>query len=630
MFDGSSLTSLSSDASAEGHRVPVAGPSTTAHPTRYFDGPFASEPDVAAVKYLKDTGAEAWLERYDPTKNESARVLLKLLGVTVPTEIPEDHALKLLRKTMHRLRQSRDRLPQYNTVEDVVHLLKKSRRIMVLTGAGISVSCGIPDFRSSSGLYAKLQREGKYELDDPQQMFDIDYFKTYPEVFYSFASQIYPSNFIPSPCHRFVKLLESRGQLLRNYTQNIDNIESRVGLKKIFQCHGSFATASCIVCRNRVPGSAIEASIYSHTIPWCNLCTKRQNKLRPNNAGRKSAGGSTSSSSSKPQKKKRKSGWEDDDDVDNDRDAVRHIMKPDITFFGEALHSNFDELFVEDIKRADFDLLLIIGTSLKVAPVADIVYRVPHSIPQVLINKTPVVHGDPDVVLLGDADEIVQYLCNRLGKGWILPPPLAVPKVKEVKDQSLTAATAQMTIESDAPSPTGSSGSSGGNTSGSNSTATNSSMKTVKSNGKGKAKAAPAKRKSKVDELPGASSIQPTRIGASHVWMFPGAEPGPLLLQSSSTSSLSSLSSKSRAGGKSKAVNAKAIEKKLKKNQHTYLTSGSESSLTSLEDDVAPEYFGTSEDDTDPLRRTATHGSTTPLTSLSAPEERDGKRMRFR
>ena len=112
-------------------------------------------------------------------------------------------------------------------------------------------------------------------------------------------------------------------QLLRNYTQNIDNIESRVGLKRIFQCHGSFATASCIVCRNKVPGSTIEENIFSHTIPWCEVCTTRQNKLRPTGGRWKSSSGTLVA---KPAKKRRKSGWEDEDDDGGD-DSVRHIMK---------------------------------------------------------------------------------------------------------------------------------------------------------------------------------------------------------------------------------------------------------------------------------------------------------------
>lgn len=60
-----------------------------------------------------------------------------------------------------------------------------------------------------------------------------------PDVFYSFAKEIYPSNFIPSPCHRFVRLLELNGQLLRNYTQNIDGLFEQVGVERVLNCHGT-------------------------------------------------------------------------------------------------------------------------------------------------------------------------------------------------------------------------------------------------------------------------------------------------------------------------------------------------------------------------------------------------------
>jgi NAD-dependent histone deacetylase SIR2 len=84
---------------------------------------------------------------------------------------------------LSRILRRRRKLPQYNSLNDAVRLLKSAKNIIVLSGAGISTSCGIPDFRSSEGLYAQLQREGKYDLDDPQQMFDINHFKERPEVF---------------------------------------------------------------------------------------------------------------------------------------------------------------------------------------------------------------------------------------------------------------------------------------------------------------------------------------------------------------------------------------------------------------------------------------------------------------
>lgn len=77
-----------------------------------------------------------------------------------------------------------------------------SKNIIVLTGAGVSVSCGIPDFRSRDGIYSRLAIDFP-DLPDPQAMFDIQYFSQDPRPFYKFAKDIYPGNFQPSPCHRY-------------------------------------------------------------------------------------------------------------------------------------------------------------------------------------------------------------------------------------------------------------------------------------------------------------------------------------------------------------------------------------------------------------------------------------------
>lgn len=80
---------------------------------------------------------------------------------------------------------------------------------MVLTGAGVSCSCGIPDFRSSNGIYSRL---GEYQLPTPQSMFDIEYFKTNPHPFFRFSRELLPGNYVPSPSHYFIKALEDKGE----------------------------------------------------------------------------------------------------------------------------------------------------------------------------------------------------------------------------------------------------------------------------------------------------------------------------------------------------------------------------------------------------------------------------------
>ncbi|KAI0339430.1 SIR2-domain-containing protein [Trametopsis cervina] len=358
---------------------------------------------------VKEKGPTYVISEYVITRGIPIPKLLLLFDIYLSDELRDkSHKIHLffLRVAIYRVLQKRIRLP-YSTIDDAVDLIKKSTNVLILSGAGISVSCGIPDFRSRTGIYSMLQEKGEYELDDPQQMFDIDYFKENPAVFYSFASQIYPSNFIPSPSHRFIKIMEEKGKLLRNYTQNIDTLETRAGVKKVVQCHGSFATASCINCRVKVAGNMIEAEVMNRTIPLCKSCTTAPTvKVK------------------KKGKKKKHLPWESDGEEEPETPAFPSgIMKPDITFFGERLSDDFDKALAED--RPLVDLMIIIGTSLKVSPVADIPSHLRHSIPQIVINKTPILHLNADIVLLGDADEIVRHLCHRLG--WELPQSAPQP-----------------------------------------------------------------------------------------------------------------------------------------------------------------------------------------------------------
>ncbi|KAK2824032.1 hypothetical protein Q5P01_021207 [Channa striata] len=252
-----------------------------------------------------------------------------------------------------------------NALEDVVRLLHESKRILVLTGAGVSVSCGIPDFRSRDGIYARLAVDFP-DLPDPQAMFDIEYFRRDPRPFFKFAKEIYPGQFQPSPCHKFISMLDKQGKLLRNYTQNIDTLEQVAGVQRIIQCHGSFATASCLVCKHKVDCEAIREDIFNQVVPHCPRCP----------------------------------------------DIPLAIMKPDIVFFGENLPEMFHRAMKQD--KDEVDLLIVIGSSLKVRPVALIPNSIPHEVPQVLINREPLPHLNFDVELLGDCDVIVNELCHRL------------------------------------------------------------------------------------------------------------------------------------------------------------------------------------------------------------------------
>ncbi|XP_067908519.1 NAD-dependent protein deacetylase sirtuin-1 isoform X2 [Heterodontus francisci] len=254
-----------------------------------------------------------------------------------------------------------------NTLEDVVRILKESKKIMVLTGAGVSVSCGIPDFRSRDGIYARLAVDFP-NLPDPHAMFDIEYFRKDPRPFFKFAKEIYPGQFQPSLCHKFIALLDKQERLLRNYTQNIDTLEQVAGIRRIVECHGSFAMASCLICKYKVDCEAIRKEVFNQVVPQCPRCPP---------------------------------------------DVPLAIMKPDIVFFGENLPEQFHRSMKYD--KDEVDLLIVIGSSLKVRPVALIPSSIPHHVPQVLINREPLNHLNFDVELLGDCDVVINELFHRLG-----------------------------------------------------------------------------------------------------------------------------------------------------------------------------------------------------------------------
>ena len=214
-------------------------------------------------------------------------------------------------------------------------------------------------FRPTKQLqYDNLQ---KYNLPYPEAVFDINFYRTNPKPFCLLAQEILFSSPgkgdggggggpKPTVTHYFVSLLARKGLLLRNYTQNIDGLEYLAGIptEKLVECHGNYRTASCIDCHYKVDDNdvqllkAVRTSIVTHaeplTCPECNV----------------------------------------------------GLVKPDIVFFGEELPNRHHELLFQDIVKngGQADLILVLGTSLKVAPVATIPERANKvTCKRVLINR---------------------------------------------------------------------------------------------------------------------------------------------------------------------------------------------------------------------------------------------------
>ena len=201
------------------------------------------------------------------------------------------------------------------SLQGVVRLLHGRKNVIVLVGAGISVSCGIPDFRSKgSGLYSTLDIDA-LGLSCPEELFDYEFFQHDPGPFFKFARHLYfpldtqtnaddrgekkkdfdpnlrrssrqikqqgvrhapaePTQHRrvePSDSHKLLALLEQNKMLLRVYTQNIDGLETTAGVssRKMVYAHGSLKWAKCCKCQRKVDSDHILPAIEQGRVPRC-------------------------------------------------------------------------------------------------------------------------------------------------------------------------------------------------------------------------------------------------------------------------------------------------------------------------------------------------------------------------
>ena len=258
------------------------------------------------------------------------------------------------------------------------------KNIIIMCGAGISTSAGIPDFRSpSAGLYFKLK---KYDLPYPEAIFSGDYFRTNPLPFYSLCRELYPSKLTPTTTHQFFTLLKNKGYLRRVYTQNIDALEILGGLncEDVIEAHGSFQKSYCTQrsCGKEYNLKWLKKEIYSPDlndgVPKCNECGS--------------------------------------------------VVRPDIVLFGESLPDRFHNNLSADFSSCD--LLIVLGTSLAVSPFNTLVAKTKPGVPRIYINKTKPgkVEGvfgwllslstdvsfsrENDLYLQGYCDDIVLQICK--------------------------------------------------------------------------------------------------------------------------------------------------------------------------------------------------------------------------
>lgn len=241
-----------------------------------------------------------------------------------------------------------------------------------------------------------------------------------------------------SPTHAFLALLQSKGKLLTNYTQNIDGLEFAAGVNpaKFIQCHGSWDSAICMTCGKSSSARKYLPIAFTGGIPFCKCSTEATVRSKPKRRAK----------SSKLSGKKRKRRVDEEEDYDSDHSSdqydnllvPRGLLKPNITFFEDPITDTYQTRL--ELDKQKVDLLIVVGTSLKVAPIHQMLYQIPPTVPQIYISKERFSGAlcslpgvQVDIELLGEADVIIDELCRRAGWTKDLEEHLWEPGLQKIK-----------------------------------------------------------------------------------------------------------------------------------------------------------------------------------------------------
>src|SRR5215212_5685052 len=137
-----------------------------------------------------------------------------------------------------------------HAITRAAELLRAARRIVALTGAGISRPSRIPDFRSAGGLWTH---------DDPMAVASLAGFRTDPRRFYRWVQPLIDTIEValPNPAHLALAQLEREARLTAVITQNIDGLHQRAGSREVIELHGHMRNSTCLDCGHQVPGRSL-------------------------------------------------------------------------------------------------------------------------------------------------------------------------------------------------------------------------------------------------------------------------------------------------------------------------------------------------------------------------------------
>jgi NAD-dependent deacetylase len=243
-----------------------------------------------------------------------------------------------------------------NQATRLAEMLREARSALVLTGAGVSVPSGIPDFRSpGSGIWEKV---------NPMEVAHIDAFRREPDRFWQFYGDRFASlvDKQPNPAHEAIAEFERRGLIRGVVTQNVDRLHRRAGSRNVIEVHGSIEWSVCPECGGRTSIERVLEVLAAHPgAPECPAC------IAP--------------------------------------------LKPDVVLFGEMLPA----VAISDAYAlaAEADVIVCVGSSLEVFPVASLPGVTRDGGGRIaLVTQGPTPYdGDAEVKLTGDVvDELAAVM----------------------------------------------------------------------------------------------------------------------------------------------------------------------------------------------------------------------------
>lgn len=244
-------------------------------------------------------------------------------------------------------------------MERLAELLREAGSAVALTGAGVSVPSGIPDFRTpETGLWAKV---------DPMEVAHIDVFERDPARFWSYYRPRFASlgDKRPNPAHEALAELERRGLIEGVITQNIDRLHRVAGSRNVVEVHGSIETSSCTRCATGFGLEEMDGLFDESGVAICSHC--------------------------------------------------RGHVKPDVVLFGELLPESAMARAHDLAERAE--LMLCVGSSLAVHPVAGLPQlTLERGGRLAIVTKGPTPYdGDAELKLEGEVDAELTALLAALG-----------------------------------------------------------------------------------------------------------------------------------------------------------------------------------------------------------------------